>query len=44
VVQRWSDIYRDCGEYILTGVGARGSKETDGCPLTETSASNGNHI
>jgi hypothetical protein len=21
VVQRWSDIYRDHGEYILTGVG-----------------------
>jgi hypothetical protein len=33
VVQKWSDMYRDQGEYILIGVG-RGAARMDGCPLT----------
>jgi hypothetical protein len=36
VVWMWSDMYRDHGEYIWTYmVRNRGSKEMDGCPLTE---------
>jgi hypothetical protein len=34
VIQRWLDIYRDCGEYISTGVGVVYNKGMDGCPLT----------
>jgi hypothetical protein len=35
VVWVWSDMYRDCGGYISTGVREVWSKETDRCPLTQ---------